>query len=65
MSLRRSKSFINGRRLVIVGSGMCGKTGLLIAFKDNQFLPKYEATIFETYVTNILIDEKNVSLLYK
>jgi GTPase SAR1 family protein len=61
MSLRRSKSFTNSRKLVIVGNGMCGKTCLLIAYKDNRFLSNCEATIFETYVTNIRLDEKNVS----
>lgn len=44
------------RKLVIVGDGMCGKTCLLYAFKDDRFIPNHDATIFDTYVADIQID---------
>lgn len=49
------------RKLVIVGDGMCGKTCLLFAFKDDRFIPDHDATIFDTYVADIQIDGITVS----
>jgi GTPase SAR1 family protein len=50
------------KKLVVVGDGMCGKTCLLFAFKDDQFIPTHEQTIFDTYVVDIKVDKKTVSL---
>lgn len=50
------------RKLVVVGDGMCGKTCLLIAFKDDRFIPTHDATIFDTYVADIQIDGKAVRI---
>ena len=50
------------RKLVIVGDGMCGKTCLLFAFKDDRFIPTHDATIFDTYVADIQVDGKTVSI---
>lgn len=55
-SLRKSK------KLVIVGDGMCGKTCLLFAFKDDRFIPTHDATIFDTYVADIQVDGKTVRI---
>ena len=41
------------RKLVVCGDGVCGKTCLLVVFKDNQFPETYIPTVFETYVTDI------------
>ncbi|ESN93806.1 hypothetical protein HELRODRAFT_157785 [Helobdella robusta] len=46
------------KKLVVVGDGMCGKTCLLIAFVQNEFNEKYVPTIFESYVSDIVIDEE-------
>ncbi len=44
------------KKLVIVGDGACGKTCLLNAYCKNEFLEDYEATVFETYVTDLELD---------
>lgn len=41
------------RKLVVCGDGVCGKTCLLVVFKDNEFPETYIPTVFETYVTDI------------
>jgi len=53
-------SLRKNRKLVIVGDGMCGKTCLLFAFKDDRFIPTHDATIFDTYVADIQVDGKTV-----
>ena len=49
------------RKLVVVGDGMCGKTCLLYAFKDDYFNPNHAPTIFDTYAAKIKVNEKTVS----
>lgn len=44
------------KKLVIVGDGACGKTCLLHAYCKDEFLEDYEATVFETYVTDLEVD---------
>ena len=51
-----NKNIRKHRKLVIVGDGMCGKTCLLFAFKDDRFIPSHDATIFDTYVADIQVD---------
>jgi len=48
--------------LVIVGDGACGKTCLLIVFSKDEFPEVYVPTVFENYVADIKIDDKNVEL---
>lgn len=48
------------RKLVVVGDGMCGKTCLLFAFKDDEFTADHVPTVFDTYVAEIEIDGKTV-----
>jgi small GTP-binding protein len=63
MAMNRNASVGKNKKLVIVGDGMCGKTCLLFAFKDDRFIPTHDATIFDTYVADIQVDGKTVSEL--
>lgn len=49
------------RKLVLVGDGYCGKTSLQVAFRKDEFdcidLSCYRPTIFETYATEIQIED--------
>lgn len=48
------------KKLVIVGDGACGKTCLLIVFSKDQFPEVYVPTVFENYIADIEVDEKQV-----
>ncbi|CAH8523176.1 unnamed protein product [Heterobilharzia americana] len=50
------------KKLVIVGDGACGKTCLLIVFSKDQFPEVYVPTVFENYVADIEIDNKQIEL---
>ncbi|KAJ6454141.1 small GTPase-binding protein [Mycena sanguinolenta] len=50
------------KKLVIVGDGACGKTCLLIVFSKGTFPVVYIPTVFENYVTDIVVDNKRVEL---
>jgi len=50
------------KKLVIVGDGACGKTCLLIVFSKDQFPQVYVPTVFENYVADIEVDQKQVEL---
>jgi len=50
------------KKLVIVGDGACGKTCLLIVFSKDEFPEVYVPTVFENYVADIDIDNKQVEL---
>ena len=52
------------KKLVIVGDGDCGKTCLLMVFSKDQFPEVHIPTIFETYVTDIQVDGKEVCLYH-
>jgi len=60
MSMRRKSSIRKNKKLVIVGDGMCGKTCLLFAFKEDRFITNHDATIFDTYVADIQVDGQTV-----
>jgi len=49
------------KKLVIVGDGACGKTCLLIVFSKDQFPEVYVPTVFENYVADIEVDNKQVT----
>ena len=49
-------------KLVIVGDGACGKTCLLIVFSKDQFPDIYVPTVFESYVADIEVDNKQVKM---
>jgi len=48
------------KKLVIVGDGACGKTCLLIVFSKDQFPEVYVPIVFENYVADIEVDNKQV-----
>lgn len=50
------------KKLVVVGDGACGKTCLLIVFSKDEFHEGYVPTVFETYVADIEVDNKQVQL---
>lgn len=50
------------KKLVIVGDGACGKTCLLIVFSKDQFPEVYVPTVFENYVADIEVDNRQVEL---
>eukprot|EP00792_Barthelona_sp_PAP020_P007250 TRINITY_DN3131_c1_g3_i2.p1 TRINITY_DN3131_c1_g3~~TRINITY_DN3131_c1_g3_i2.p1 ORF type:complete len:199 (-),score=58.07 TRINITY_DN3131_c1_g3_i2:62-658(-) len=46
----------NQLKLVVVGDGAVGKTCLLHMYANNQFPERYDATIFDNYVTKVEVD---------
>ena len=61
MTTRRNGTIRRNKKLVIVGDGMCGKTCLLFAFKEDKFIANHDATIFDTYVADIQVDGHTVN----
>lgn len=51
------------KKLVIVGDGTCGKTCLLIVFSKDEFPEVYVPTVFENYVADIEVDQRQVKKL--
>ena len=51
------------KKLEIVGDGACGKTCLLIVFSKDQFPEVYVPTVFENYVADIEVDNKQVIIM--
>jgi Ras family protein A len=49
--------------LVIVGDGYCGKTCLLIVFREERFPEDYIPTVFETYAVDMVVEERAVNLV--
>jgi len=49
-------------KLVVVGDGACGKTSLLIRYARDEFPENYVPTVFENYVVNVKIDQKEYEL---
>lgn len=50
------------KKLVIIGDGACGKTYLLIVFSKDQFPEVYVPTVFENYVADIVVDDRQVRI---
>lgn len=50
------------KKLVIIGDGACGKTCLLIVFSKDQFPEVYVPTVFENYVADIVVDDRQVCI---
>ena len=53
------------KKLVIVGDGTCGKTCLLIVFSKDEFPEVYVPTVFENYVADIEVDNRQVLVFFK
>lgn len=56
---------IHRRKLVIVGDGACGKTSLLYVFTKDEMPTDYVPTIFDNYVADMEIENKQVKYLFK
>ncbi len=50
------------RKLVVIGDGACGKTSLLVAYKDNRFATDYVPTVFENSRAVVAVEERAVDL---
>ncbi|THD26517.1 GTP-binding protein rho2 [Fasciola hepatica] len=50
------------KKLVVVGDGACGKTSLLIVFSKDQFSETYVPTVFDSFVSDIEVDGKEIEL---
>lgn len=50
-------------KLTIVGDGACGKTCLLMVFKDDKFPSDYIPTVFENDMKCLTVDEKEIELV--
>ena len=49
-------------KIILLGSGSVGKSALVARFVNNQFVPRYEPTIEETFSKTIKIDENPILL---
>lgn len=52
---------VHRRKLVMVGDGACGKTSLLYVFTKDEMPTAYVPTIFDNYVADMEIDNKQVN----
>lgn len=50
------------KKLVIVGDGFCGKTSLLMAYRDGAFPDIYVPTVFDDYSAQATVDGKRILL---
>ncbi|KAK3095498.1 hypothetical protein FSP39_015401 [Pinctada imbricata] len=50
------------KKLVVVGDGACGKTCLLVVFSQDEFPEFYIPTIFDTFVADIAVNNRQVEL---
>lgn len=50
------------RKLVVVGDGACGKTSLLVAYKDDRFDNDYVPTVFENTHAAVPVENRTVDL---
>jgi len=53
---------VHRRKLVMVGDGACGKTSLLYVFTKDEMPTSYVPTIFDNYVADMEIENKQVEL---
>ena len=53
------------KKIVIVGDCHCGKTSLLYAFSNRQFLNEHQPTIIDTVVKTIDCENQKVNTIIK
>ena len=56
------RSPVYRKKLVIVGDGACGKTSLLYVFTKDVMPTGYVPTVFDNYVADMEIDNKQVGI---
>uniref|UniRef100_A0AC35GSM4 Uncharacterized protein n=1 Tax=Panagrolaimus sp. PS1159 TaxID=55785 RepID=A0AC35GSM4_9BILA len=49
-------------KLVVVGDAYVGKTSLLLAYTEKQFIGNYETTIFDNWAVTVSIEQKRYTL---
>lgn len=50
------------RKLVVIGDGACGKTSLLLAYRNGRFSDSYVPTVFENSTVTVPVEDKLVEL---
>ncbi|KAK4472666.1 hypothetical protein MN116_003897 [Schistosoma mekongi] len=55
-------SVVTRKKLVVVGDGACGKTCLLTVFCKGEFPSVYVPTIFESFVSEMVVENKRIEL---
>jgi len=50
------------QKLVVVGDGCVGKTSLLHAFCERRFQEHHEPTVFENYISTVVVNKKEVQM---
>ena len=48
---------IKKKKQVIIGNGFCGKTSLLMVFKNNRFPEHYTPNVFDNYTVEIELND--------
>ncbi|OAF69915.1 hypothetical protein A3Q56_02345 [Intoshia linei] len=51
------------RKCVIVGDGGIGKTCVYVAYAKQDFIESHVPTVFETYITDIHLEEENTNVI--
>ena len=48
------------KKIILVGDVECGKTCLLMAFRNDKFMPEYQSILFEAIAVEMEIDSLKV-----
>ncbi|ODM97576.1 Ras-like GTP-binding protein RHO, partial [Orchesella cincta] len=57
-----SKAGCSGRRFLVWVDGCVGKTSLLHAFCERRFQEHHEPTVFENYISTVVVNKKEVQI---
>lgn len=52
------------RKVVAIGDSACGKTNLLLAFRENRFRDDYIPTVFENTLVTVPVEHRIVELIF-